>query len=51
MTKYKKTSKARQKFDFQIEPKTTTQHLFPHASRSLQWIWFVTVAFRSEEAF
>ena len=25
------------------------QHFIPHASRSLQRIWFVAVAFRSEE--
>ena len=31
MTKSKKTSKTRQKFDFRMEPKITT--LLPHASR------------------
>ena len=47
MTKSKKTSKTRQKFDFGMEPKITK--FFPHASRSLLCIWFVAVAFRSEE--
>ena len=47
MTKSKKTSKTRQKFDFGMEPKITT--LFQHASRSLLCIRFVAVAFRSEE--
>ena len=47
MTKFKKTSKTRQKFDFRMEPKT--KHLFPHAFRSLLCIWFVAVAFGSEE--
>ena len=27
------------------------QHFITHASRSLLWIWFVAVAFRSEEVF
>ena len=48
MTKSKKTSKTRQKFDFRMEPKITT-HFFPHASRSLLCIQFVAVALRSEE--
>ena len=50
MTKSKKTSKTRQKFDFGMEPKiTTVEHFFPHASRSMLSIRFVAVAFRSEE--
>ena len=47
MTKSKKTSKARQKFDFGMEPKITT--LLPDAFSSLLFIWFIAVAFRSEE--
>ena len=47
MTKSKETSKTRQKFDFRMDPKQ--QHLFPHAFRSLLYIWFVAVAFGSEE--
>ena len=46
MTKFKKTSKTCQTFDFRIEEQ---QHLFPHAFRSLLCIWFVAVAFGSEE--
>ena len=44
MTKSKKTSKTRQKFDFGLEPKITT--LLPTCLLS---IWFVAVAFWSEE--
>ena len=47
LTKSKKTSKTRQKFDFRMEPKI--KHFFPHVSRSLLCIRFVAVAFRSEE--
>ena len=47
MTKSKKKSKTRQKFDFGMEPKITT--LLLDASRSLLCIRFVLVAFRSEE--
>ena len=47
MTKSKKTSKTRQKFDFGMEPKITA--LLPTCSRSLLSIQFVAVAFRSEE--
>ena len=36
------------KIDFGMEQKITTLH--PHASRSLLYIWFVAVAFQSEEA-
>ena len=43
MARSKKTSKTHQKFDFRIEP------LFPHDSRSLLCIRFVSVAFCSEE--
>ena len=48
MTKSKKTSKTRQKFDFAMEPKINNTS-FPHSSRSLPCIWFVAVAFWSEE--
>ena len=47
MTKSKKTSKTRQKFDFGMEQKE--QHFIPHASRSLSCIRFVAVAFQSEK--
>ena len=47
MTKSKKTSKTRQKFDFLMKPKITI--LFPNASRSQLCIQYVAVAFRSEE--
>ena len=50
MTKSKKTLKMHQKFDFGMEPKITT--LLPtYASRSLLSIWFVAVAFLSEDGF
>ena len=47
MTKFKNTSKTRQKFDFRMKPKITT--LLSTCFRSLQWFWIVAVAFRSEE--
>ena len=47
MTKFKKTSKTRQNLTSEWNQKK--QHFFPHASRSLLCIWFVAVAFRSEE--
>ena len=47
MTKSRKTSKTRQKFDFGMEPKIT--RFFPHASRSLLCNHFAVVAFPSEE--
>ena len=47
MTKSKKTSKTRQKFDFPMKPKITI--LLPNASRLLICIQYVAVAFRSEE--
>ena len=47
MTKSKKTSKTRQKFDFRMEPKI--KHFIPHACRLLLCIRFVAVAFWSEE--
>ena len=47
MTKSKKMSKTRQKFDFRIQQKITT--LLQNASRTLLYNWFVAVAFRSEE--
>ena len=47
MTKSKKTSKTRQNLTSEWNQKL--QHFFPHASRSLLCIWFVAVAFRSEE--
>ena len=43
---YKLDSRVK-KCDYRMEPKTTT--LLTHASRSLLWIRFVAVAFRSEE--
>ena len=48
MTKSKKTSKTRQKFDFPMKPKKK-QYFFPNASRSLLCIQYVAVAFRSKE--
>ena len=47
ITKSKKTSKTRQKFDFGMKPKITT--LLPHVFRSLLCIRFFAVTFRSEE--
>ena len=44
MTKSKKTSKTRQKFDFRMKPKNN--NFFPNACRSLLCIQFVAVAFR-----
>ena len=48
MTKSKKTSKTRQKFDFPMKQKITI-YFFPNASRSLLCIQYVAVAFPSEE--
>ena len=47
MTKSKKTSKTRQKFDFRMKQKIKT--LLPSCFRSLLCIRFVAVAFQSEE--
>ena len=47
ITKSKKMSKSRQKFEFRMKPKL--QLFFPNASRSLLCIWFAVVAFQSEE--
>ena len=48
MTKSKKTSKTRQKFDFPMITKNK-QYFFLNASRSLLCIQYVAVDFRSEE--
>ena len=47
MAKSRETTKMCQKYDFRMEPKITT--LLSTCSRSLLCIWFVAVAFRSEE--
>ena len=47
MTKSRKTSKTRQKFDFRMKPKITT--LLPTCFRSLLCIRFIAIAFQSEE--
>ena len=47
MTKSKKTSKTRQKFDFPMKPKITI--LLPKCFRSLLCIQYVAAAFWSEE--